>query len=436
MRKPAHPWRASTDVDPASLVFPPGFLFGAATSAHQVEGDTRDNNWAEWEDSGHAARCGRAVDHWRRFEEDLALMRWLGLTAYRFSVEWSRIEPLPGRFDDQALARYRQWCEALRSAGITPMVTLHHFTEPSWVRGGFENPGTCEAWVRFVEHVATNLADVVDHWITINEPVGYAVQGWWRGEWPPGRTNPRAAIGVIENLLVAHAEAYRVIHRLDGSACAVGLAHNIVIFEPRARFNPLDRFAAKRVDAAYNHAVLTALATGRFEVALPGLRHRADLDHVRGTQDFLGLNHYYPITVAARPFTAEPLRVGFSDAGETNDLGWSLEPGSLVAALDLAAPYGLPILVTEHGTCDADDPDVRRRRYLGDSLRALSNSISNGADVRGYFHWALMDNFEWGYGFSPRFGLFRVDYDTLDRTPTSTAEFYRRVIAANRGTGA
>ncbi|MFS8098982.1 family 1 glycosylhydrolase [Lentzea alba] len=429
-------WHAASagDLDPTALTFPAEFLFGAATSAHQVEGGTC-NNWTLWERTRLAAgeRCGRAVDHWHRFESDLGLMRWLGLQVYRFSVEWSRIELLPGHYDDVALGRYRAWCEALRDAGILPMVTLHHFTEPVWIteRGGFENPATGETWVRFVEHVVAHLGDLVSHWITVNEPTGYAVQGWWRGEWPPGRTDPAAALRVIDNLLVAHSEAYRAIHRA-GAGHQVGLAHNIAVFLPAKRYSPLDRLAAGRLHRAYNLAVLDALATGSFEVDLPGLTYSTCHDAVRGTQDFLGLNHYYALTVRVRPFAEDQLDVGFSSHSDKNDLGWSLDPTTLAAALAAVSPYGLPILVTEHGACDAAVPDVRRRRFLAHSLQVLREAMAEGADVRMYIHWSLIDNFEWAYGFSPRFGLFRVDHTTLERFPTTSADFYRELIAAHR----
>lgn len=361
-------------------------------------------------------------------------MRWLGLTGYRFSVEWSRIEPLPGYFDPEPLQRYRHWCVQLLAAGITPMVTLHHFTEPAWIteRGGFESRSTVTAFVRFVEHVVGHLGDLVNFWITVNEPVGYAVQGWWRGEWPPGRTDPAAAARVLENLLLAHADAYRTIHRLANAKRVpqVGLAHNIVAFRPARRRHPLDRLAVRLLDTAYNRAALDALITGELRLRLPGLRYLAMHTHLRGTQDYLGLNHYYPMTVRFRPSLAAPLSVGFATTGTHNDLGWSLDPASLTEALGLVAGYGLPIVILEHGTCDRQLPDLRRRRYLAHSLAALRDAVERGVVVRGYVHWSLLDNFEWSEGFTPRFGLFRVDRATQRRSATSTAHFYRDVIAA------
>jgi beta-glucosidase len=438
-------WWAATaaELAPQALRFPPGFNFGAATSAHQVEGDTGRNNWSQWERTRrpdgsprihNGQRCGRAVDHWRRFSEDLELMRWLGIRAYRFSLEWSRIEPLLGYFDDAALQRYRRWCEQLRDAGIAPVITLHHFTEPAWFaeRGSFANRSAISTFGRFVEHAVSQLIDLVDCWVTINEPVGYAVQGWWRGEWPPGHTNPATAASVVENLLLAHAHAYRLIHRLarDRSSCWVGLAHNLVAFRPRRRFHPGDRLAARLLDGAYNRAVLQALATGELRLRLPGLRHEAVHPVLCGTQDYLGLTHYYPLTVRFHAFSSDHFDVDFTEDGDHNDLGWSLDPTSLTEVLALVRGYRLPIVVLEHGICDSAQPDERRRRFLAHSLDELRRVIEQGTDVRGYLHWSLLDNFEWTYGFTPRFGLFRVDHTTGARSPTSSADFYRRLIAA------
>jgi beta-glucosidase len=433
-------WRAVAEPEPATLVFPAGFLWGAATAAYQVEGGITANNWAQWEvdrDVAPERRCGRAVEHWQRFDEDLELMRWLGLSAYRFSVEWSRVEPLPGWFDPEPMRRYRRWCERLREAGIAPLVTLHHFSEPVWLteRGGFEEHAAVAAFVRFAEHVAAGLGDLVEVWITVNEPVGYAVQGWWRGVWPPGRTEPATAVRVLANLLLAHAGAYRALHRGPRAAeRRVGLAHNIVEMRPGRRLNPADRFAARLLDAAYNGAALEALATGRLRLQLPGLRHIVALPELVGTQDYLGVNHYHPLDVRLRPTRPERIEAGFGDDGDHSDLGWPLDPCSLTRTLRRLARFGLPMLVLEHGVCDGDADDLRRRRFLGHSLAALRAAVDGGLDVRGYVHWSLLDNYEWTLGHT-RFGLFRVDQGTLSRSPTSSARYYRRILATQPAAG-
>jgi beta-glucosidase len=240
---------------PEGLDFPQGFRFGAATSAHQVEGGTH-NTWTRWEarpdGRGEVVtgdRRGRAADHWNRFEDDLELMCSLGIDTYRFSIEWSRLEPSEGVFDDAALDRYRSWCRMLRAAGIAPMITLHHFAEPVWFaeRGGFEARESVDAFVRFVEHVAPALADVCDRWVTINEPGVYAFSGWCTGEFPPGKADLALTGTVLEHVLLAHARAYHTLHRFDnGAPCRVSLAKNVIPAQPLRVWNPADVAAARR----------------------------------------------------------------------------------------------------------------------------------------------------------------------------------------------
>jgi beta-glucosidase len=435
---------------PSSLPrFPPGFRFGAATAAHQVEGGLTANNWARWEGATRpdgsptiagGDRVGRACDHWERFEDDLALLVELGLDTYRFSVEWSRLEPEPGRVDDAALARYRSWCVQLRAAGIEPMVTLHHFTEPTWFtdRGGFESPESPATFASFVERVVPALADQVDRWVTINEPNVFAVLGWLYGEFPPGVTDLRRTARVLRNVLEAHARAYEVIHRLDttsaaseGPPASVSIAHNVVLFTPRTHRNPLEVAAARILHRNYNHAPVSACLTGRLRFGLPGMAVDEQVPGLAGTLDWLGINHYFRQQVRVPGPDLVP-EAGFDTSTVKNDMGWDLLPGTLGAVARWADGFGLPITITEHGTCDGEVPDDRRRWFVPSSLQGLADAIADGVDVRGYVHWSLMDNFEWAHGFGPRFGLYRNDHATQRRTLTTTGTWYRELVAANR----
>lgn len=438
-------------VNPAKLHFPDSFQFGAATAAHQVEGGLTRNNWTRWERTTRpdgrpgiftGEQVGQAADHWHRFEADLERMQDLDLDVYRFSLAWSRIEPEEGQFDDAALDRYRSWCAQLQGAGITPMVTLHHFTEPLWLaeRGGFESSGAVAAFARFVQYVVPRLADVVDHWVTINEPAVYAILGWYRGEFPPGKQDPATAARVLEHLLLAHAEAYHLIHRLDqadadgdGVACQVSIAKNVIPFVPKRWWHAADVVLAHLLHRFYNDATLQALETGRFRVWLPGLAQR-DVVYPRlaGTWDYFGLNHYFRNLVALDLSAPDGLFVGFDPAGPTNDMGWELYPQALYDALQYADRFGKPIVITENGTCDAGQPDHRRQWFLTQSLYAVQEALRDGVDVRGYCYWSLMDNFEWAHGFAPRFGLYRVDYATQQRTLTGGGRRYRNIIAHQR----
>jgi beta-glucosidase len=429
--------------------FPDGFRFGAATAAHQVEGGTTANNWTRWEEhrrpdgrpgifSGESA--GNAVEHWERFDDDVELLVDLGLDTYRFSVEWSRIEPEPGRFDDAALERYRDWCATLRTAGIEPLVTLHHFTEPRWLtdRGGFEDRATPAAFERFVEHVVPALADHVDRWVTVNEPNVFAVLGWLHGEFPPGVTDLGRAAKALRTTLEAHARAYHVIHRLDtrpahpaGIPAQVSIAQNLVLFEPRSWTNPLEVAGARIAHRNYNAAPIEACLTGRVRFGLPGAGVDDRVRGLAGTLDWLGVNHYFRQLVRI-PGSAAAAEAGFDTTTVTNDLGWDLIPETLAAAVRWAGRYDLPITVTEHGTCDAEEPDRRRRWFLTEALHGLAAEVAAGADVRGYVHWSLMDNFEWAHGFGPRFGLYRVDRATQERSLTVGGARYQEIVAANR----
>jgi beta-glucosidase len=429
--------------------FPDGFRFGAATAAHQVEGGTSDNNWTRWEEhvrsdgrpgifSGESA--GSAVEHWDRFDDDLGLLVQLGLDTYRFSVEWSRIEPEPGRFDVDALDRYRSWCASLRAAGIEPLVTLHHFTEPLWLteRGGFEDRATPAAFERFVAQVVPALADHVDRWVTVNEPNVFAVLGWLHGEFPPGASDLRRTAEVLRTTLEAHARAYHVIHRLDtrpahaaGIPAQVSIAQNLVLFEPRSWANPAEVAGAWIAHRNYNAAPIEACLTGRVRFGLPGAGIAERVPGLAGTLDWLGVNHYVRQLVRV-PGRDGPVDAGFDLTTVKNDMGWDLIPETLAAAVRWVDRYDLPITITEHGTCDADEPDRRRRWFLTEALHGLADTVAAGADVRGYVHWSLMDNFEWAHGFGPRFGLYRVDRATQERTLTGGGERYREIVAANR----
>lgn len=426
----------------------PSLRYGVATSAYQTEGGLQATNWAGWEKRrdpdgrptiADGSRCGRATDSWERFDEDLACLTWLGVDVYRFSVEWSRVEPIRGYIDEAALDRYREWCVKLRAAAIAPMVTLHHFSEPAWFSGGggFAGAGGMGAWLRFVELVEGRLGDLVDEWLTLNEPVGYVVQGWLRGVWPPGSQDPTQAARVLEQILLAHAAAYQLLHRgaaRRGRSCAVGLAHHHVVFRPETR-RPWDRWATRAVDASYNRAVPRALQTGELRLWLPGLRYRARHPSLVGTQDFFGLNHYQPLRVSLGWLGDGPLpglHIGASDRGEHDDLGLELDPTSLSEAVRAVAAYGLPIHITENGTCDGAVPDERRCRQLVAALESVEALRAAGVDVRSYVHWTLVDSFEWAYGWSAPFGLFRLDRQTRQRKPDEAAYLYRDLIRRNR----
>lgn len=445
------------------LHFPPGFLFGSATAAYQVEGGLTNCTWHAWEERQTRADgeptvnggkgAGVACEMWRRFEEDVEHMRDLGLKCYRFSVEWSRVEPREGEFDEAAIERYRSWCVLLRESGIEPMVTLHHFTEPKWwdEKGGWEVRDNVAQFARFAAYVAARLAPHVTYWCTTNEMNGFAVCGWIAGVHPPGKRDEVFTLcSVVRNMLLGHRLASAEIR-----AAAAALPHEPVImmalnhiwFQADNWF-PLSNLSALILNVVYNFAIPDALFTGRFSnFPVPlGLLARAcgwgdDLRALRGSADMLGVNHYYRSVVSfgrnstrTGPASVSDLymhlpfglllRANMRPGFEKSDMGWDLTPSSLERlVLALWDRYNVPIVVTESGIADAEmcassgkETCFRRTRYLSACLEAVSSLAAKGVDVRGYVIWTLLDNFEWAEGFRPRFGLLHNCFETQTRT--------------------
>ncbi len=419
-----------------AIEFPKGFLWGAATAAHQVEGGNRNNDWWEWEHRGGKIADGTtseiACDQYNRYEEDFDLARELGHNAHRLSLEWSRIEPQQGVFSSEALAHYRRVLEALRERDIEPLVTLHHFTNPLWLSrtGGWENPEVVEYFTRYAKVVASELGELVRFWNTINEPSVYAYEGYVEGIWPPGSKSLRSAAIVMTNMLRAHALAYHIIHETSpGRGSSVGIAKHIRLLDPLRPRHVCDRALARLGDFILNQWFLDAVDTGRLAWPL-GMGQKVQL--LAATHDFIGLNYYtremirFNLLKPHMLFMENMNRPGCA----TNDLGWELYPEGLHRVLMWLKRYGKPIYITENGIAAADDS--LRRAYLRDHLTQIHRAVSEGADVRGYFHWSLLDNFEWAEGLTPRFGLVAVDYETQKRSPRPSARVYAQIASQNK----
>ncbi len=416
--------------------FPGSFLFGTATSATQIEGGCTTSDWFVFARQPGRIRGGdrpdTACDAWHRWESDVALQRSLGLGAHRMSVEWARIEPREGEIDGAVVDRYRAMIGALRDAGIEPMVTLHHFTLPTWLaeRGGILADGFAERLARFAQVVVNALGDVCRLWVTVNEPNVVAAQSYLLGHWPPAVTSPVAAVKAHHVLLEAHVAAYRAIKELRGDAAQVGVAHHLRVAEPERPGSLLDRAAARTFARVFNEAFAIATCEGRMYGPLDAVvgRDGFRIADARGTQDFFGINYYSRDLVrfaAHRPgelFTARTVPPG----ALRSDLGWEIYPAGLGRLVRTwSRRSGLPVYVTENGIADA--ADAMRGAFLVDHLRELARAIADGVDVRGYFHWSLLDNFEWAEGYGPRFGLFEVDYATQERRARESAHIYARI---------
>jgi len=420
-----------------TLTFPAGFLWGAATAAHQVEGNNTNNNWAAWEETpGHIfqnQKAGLACDWWGgRYIEDFDRAAEMHHNAHRFSIEWSRIEPERGKFDNAAIEHYAHMIAALRERRMEPLVTLHHFTHPRWVEdmGGWLSQETVRRFERFVRLVVEELGHDVTMWCTINEPMVFATQGYLLGRFPPGRRKLGETFRVAENMLRGHAAAYHAIKAIQPDA-QIGFAkHQISLVAQRpAWFHIPARNLLRHV---FNRAFVEALLTGELRF----LRRRVSIPEARDTFDWIGLNYYYRLLVGFNPlkphqaFIQQTMpRDGIP--GPDNTVGEIWPEGLLEHIRWLGERTGKPILITENGAADPDDS--LRPLHLVRSLRNLWHALNHNYQVKGYFYWTLVDNFEWAEGYDPRFnfGLYRCDPQTQERTKRRSADLYGEVCAAN-----
>jgi beta-glucosidase len=415
--------------------FPPSFVFGVATSAYQVEGGI-ENDWSDWERQGKLhdpnARCGRACDHWNRFFDDLALIQRLNATAYRFSIEWARVEPKRGQWNDAAWEGYRHRAQALLKAGIRPVVTLHHFTHPPWfhTETPWTSPASLDAWRRYVVRCAEVLEGLDVAIITLNEPNVFLMGGFLSGAMPPGIKDGRQFFAASVNLVRAHAVARAAFaSRAKGRPLCLGISQHLQVFAPERRWHPLDHALTRLAQRSFNHAFLEALTQGVLRLQMPGIATESvRIDGAEKSQDFLGLNYYTRSHLKFEttwPFVS--FRFKDAHARGLTDIGWEYYPEGFGWVLGQAKQYGVPIWVTENGLDDRSG--TRRVRFLYDHLSEIQRAISQGANITHYLHWSLMDNFEWLEAYGPRFGLYRVNFDTLERKETPACAYFRSVAS-------
>jgi beta-glucosidase/6-phospho-beta-glucosidase/beta-galactosidase len=462
-----------TPVPELPVAFPPGFDFGFATVAYQSEGTLRSDgtrvssNWSEWEDLGKVAR-GERNDRGNGFleayEADLDRAASLGATAFSYAIDWARLEPERGRFDEAEIARVVRIVEAIRARHMRPLVVLFHWVTPTWV----QSPKTGEdllsrpdrafvdAFLPLVDRIVPPLAGLVDDWVTLEEPYSIVGAEYLEGSHPPGRTLAiTAANRALVNLMYLHARVYRRIHALDtidadgdGVAARVGFENIALECVPLDVDSPDDRKAAERLNYVINHQFLTAVWKGDIDLDYDGEARTATTDppeaHVpelARTLDFIGINYYQRLRVEAGglygwipPLHATPhadVREYDPDA-EHSDMGQEISALGLRRVIEEYARYGLPLVITENGL--ADDRDDRRQRFLLDHAYVVARAIADGFDVRGYYGWTIADNFEWDSGRAPRFGLFAVDFDApgFPRRRTRSADVFEAIAKGRR----
>ena len=390
------------------LQFSKDFLWGTATSSHQVEGNNFNNDWWAWEQAGKNRLSGLACDQYHLFEKDFDLAQKMHNNAHRLSIEWSRIEPELGRWDQNEVEHYRKVFNALKKRNLKIMLTLHHFTNPLWFTkiGGWENKKSPEYFAEFVKIVVKEFSDKIDFWITINEPMIYAMQGYARGIFPPGKKSILSFYRVLKNLIKAHHLAYNIIHQNQSDA-RVGLAQNVVYFSAWPKRTVISSFLLKIISNFWNHWFL-----------------KKNYQYL----DFIGLNFYFHFR----------LKVGLTGVSQTSaqetklptsSIGWETNPMAFEKSIEELKRYDLSIYITENGTATGNED--QRTKYLVSHLQSLHKAINNGAQVRGYFYWSLLDNFEWESGKGTRFGLVKVDFKTQKREITPAGKVYAEICQKN-----
>lgn len=408
--------------------FPPNFFWGASTASHQVEGGTK-NQWSEWETANaknmastahqrlgwlpgwHDIKeqaedpnnyiSGKGIEHYKKYEQDFDIAaKELNLNALRFGIEWSRLEPEEGKWDEKEVEHYRKYIAELRKRGLEPFLNIWHWTMPVWFtkKGGFEKRQNLKYFLRFVQKIADEYVDDVSYVITLNEPNVYVTYSYLYGEWPPNRKSFVLSTIVYFNLVKAHKKAYKILKQKKPSLM-VGLASQLANIQAKRPHNIWDGLTTKTMRYAWNWWFL---------------------NRVRKQQDFIGFNYYF--SDYYKHFKRDNPRVPVSD------MGWYMEPEGLYPLLLRTwSHYKKPIIITENGVADSEDQF--RQWWLEETVVAMEKALSEGVQVAGYFHWSLLDNFEWAYGWWPKFGLVEVDHNHgMKRTIRKSGKWYAKYI--------
>lgn len=411
--------------------FPPNFFWGASTASHQVEGNNH-NQWSVWElehakELAHTAHqrlgwlpgwedikqraenpdnyvSGRGVKHYEKYKEDFTIAKRLNLNAFRFGIEWARLEPGEGKWDEKEVRHYREYIAELRKKGLEPFINIWHWTLPTWFtdKGGFAKRENLKYFERFVQKIADEYAEDLTYVITLNEPNVYASFGYGNATWPPLEKNWLKAFWVYRNLARAHKKAYRILKHKNKSL-QIGLAAQLANIQPKRSHNFVDIISTRWMRYVWNWWFL---------------------NRVRRYQDFIGFNYYF--TDYYKHFRRDNPQV------PVNDLGWYMEPEGLYGLLlQVWQHYRKPIIVTENGV--ADEQDQYRQWWLEETIIAMEKALSEGVQVAGYFHWSLLDNFEWAYGWWPKFGLVKVNrHQGMEREVRPSARWFANEITSRQ----
>lgn len=393
------------------LKFPDGFLWGTSMSAYQVEGGNM-NDWSEWEKSPKRLKelmkkgkfsddfiCGRACDFYSRYESDLDLAKSLNTNTIRLSIEWSRIEPQKENYNVTELNHYKEILWTAKANGLATVVTLWHWTNPRWFRdeGGWKNKKAVEYYTKYVDLIVNELGGDIDYWVTLNEPTLHIVNGYLTGKWPPNKISLIGAYKTYRYLIKAHKNGYKKIHsHFPEAQVSIAMITNYVA--PAHKWNLLEVVISK-IFHYYTNALF--------------------LNKIRKYLDFIGCDYYFHDRIVWYP----PFKLNRNK--KVTDMGWEIYPKGIYHVLKFLAGYKKPIFILENGL--ADEHDSQRAYFITNHLKYVHQAMSEGVKVIGYLHWSLIDNFEWSHGWSPKFGLFAVNRETMERTPRPSAGVYAEI---------
>ncbi|MFN2127936.1 MAG: glycoside hydrolase family 1 protein [Anaerolineales bacterium] len=418
----------------AKYSFPRGFLWGTSTSSHQVEGNNTNNNWWTWENEPgriqNNDKSGLACDWWGgRWKEDLDRAAESGQNAHRLSIEWSRVQPAPDRWDEMALDHYREIIRGVIDRNLFPLVALHHFSDPIWLQesGGWESESSVALFIKYTNKIVDSLKEYVNMWITINEPNVLAANSYLYGLFPPGKTNLMSFYRVMRNLQEAHAGAYHEIHKLEPDS-RVGPSIHYRAFKSKNSWSPFDRTLVKIFDTSFNNFFPRTFNQGYFSLPL----NKNQIKKLKKTQDFLAVDYFTREFISFKPLghKTQFYISSFAHDDELSDSGMIANvPEFLFNAIKWGKQFGVPIIISGNGIDNQNDN--LRRRYLIQHIRQLWKAVNFNYPVKGYFHWTLVDNFEWGAGWRSRFGLWELNRESQTRTKRLSADLYAEICKEN-----
>lgn len=403
-------------------IFPENFIFGAATSSYQIEGENLNSDWYEWELNSNKPIevCGKACDSWNRYEEDISLLEEFNLDAYRMSIEWSRTFPSPNTLDKNVICRYKKILSSLKEKNIKIFLTIQHHTLPKWLNKGWLDKNIENHFSKYVSVIAKEFSPLIDAWIPINEPAVNTALGYFLRDFPPGSSNLVTAFIAVKNILKCHFNAYQILKE-ENANIPVGYNKQLVKFKAYKN-SMINKGLSYCFDYLFNKAFINIFNDEK----LPILRTR--IPGFSKCVDFWGLNFYTHEWVSIKNIKYKKLSI--ADDSKLTQTGWEWAPSDLTDVIERIWKFKeLPIYITENGI--ATDNDEERKKFIYQHLESVMKALEKKIDVKGYFYWSLMDNFEWNLGYGPKFGLASIERQTFKRVPKASG-FYLGNIARSK----